>query len=111
MIAYCIVLKFSSSGEPGPLEAEVDDEDHQHRGKGPEQVAVGGGHQTDRRAGPVRQQADDGHDQRPHEHDRLGPEEDLDVDPEALQQGPPRVRAEEHVPSEVDVAEHSVRGR
>ncbi len=89
-------------------QAEPDDVDHQQRRNAAEDVDVDGRQEADRPAGRPRQQPHDGDHERPHQHDHFGDHEHLDVDPEALQQRPPRQTVGQRRPSEEDLGDSVV---
>ena len=92
-------------------QSETDDEDHQQCGNAAEHVDVHGGQESHRPAGRARQQPHDRDHQCPHQHDDLGDHEDLDVDPEALQQRPPGGPVGHGRPSEEDLRDSVVVGQ
>ena len=83
-------------------ETETDDVDHQQRRDTAEHIDVHRCQETDRSAGWARQQPHHRNYQCPDQDDDLGDHEDLDVDPEALQQRLPSGLVSQGRPSEED---------
>ena len=85
------------AGERKPEADQVDDDD---RGDAAEHVGVDDGERAQRHERAAGQLAHHGDDERPHEHDHLGDEEQLDVPPEAAEQRgaarPDQVPVEHH---------------
>ena len=102
MIAYWMSEKSPTIGHVRLRETETDDVDHQQRRNTAEHIDVHRCQETDRSAGWARQQPHHRNYQCPDQDDDLGDHEDLDVDPEALQQRLPSGLVSQGRPSEED---------
>ena len=74
--------------QAGQRQAEADEVDADDRRQAAEDVGVDGGDQPDRLAGRAGDQPGDGDDQAPDQHEDLGDDEDVDVEPERLEDQP-----------------------